>query len=408
MNGARGAAGGKLFTRSATDRVLVGVAGGLGAQVGVDAILVRLAFGVLTVASGLGIVLYLGAWGLSAEPDPAAPEPATREVPRPRQIAAFACIVLGLLLMLRDVGLWFGDTLVWPVALAAAGSALIWARSDERDRARWARVSAHIPGNPVEAVFAGRVSPMRVAAGGVLLAGGIALFLASNSTFAAARIVVLAAAATAAGLGLILGPWIFRLARDASEERRARIRSDERAEIAAHLHDSVLHTLALIQRAEVSPEIVSLARRQERELRSWLNRGAAPPPEQDLRGGVDALASEVERLHNVSVDAVVVGDIPLDERTRALLLAAHEAAVNAARHSGAQRVSVYVEAEPDVVTAFVRDQGGGFDVDAVPPDRRGIAESIVGRMRRYGGTATIVSRAGQGTEVQLTMPRQPA
>jgi signal transduction histidine kinase len=394
-----------LFRRSARDRVVVGVAGGLAEQAGVDALLVRLAFVILTAASGLGVVLYLLGWALSIEPDPADTAPTPRALPRTRQIAALGCIVLGLLLVLRDVGLWFGDTVVWPVALVAAGSALIWAQSGAEDRARWTRVSARIPGNPLEAVFAGRTSALRVAGGGVLLAGGLGLFLASNSSLAAARIAALAAAATAAGAGLILGPWIVRLAREAADERRARIRSEERAEIAAHLHDSVLHTLALIQRSDVAPEVAALARRQERELRSWLNRGHSPPQDHDLRAAVDALATEVEALHSVAVDAVVVGEAVCDEHVRALLLAAQEAAVNAARHSGVSRVAVYVEVEPDAITAFVRDDGVGFDSDAVPPDRRGIAESIVGRMRRHGGTATITSRPGHGTEVQLALPR---
>lgn len=408
MERAPGAARRGLFARSARDRVVVGVAGGIAEAAGVDALLVRLAFVILTVASGLGVVLYVLGWALSVEPDPALPTTPARTLPRPRQIAALACILLGSLLVLRDVGLWFGDTLVWPVALAACGSALIWAQSGAGDRARWTRVSARLPGNPLAAVFGGRISPVRVAAGGILLAAGLGIFVASNSTLAAVRTAVLAAAATAAGAGLILGPWIVRLARDAGDERRARIRSEERAEIAAHLHDSVLHTLALIQRAPVSTEIATLARRQERELRTWLNRGQAPPPEHDLRQAVDALASEVEALHQVSVDAVVVGEATVDEHLRALLLAAQEATVNAARHSGAPRISLYVEVEPDAVTAFVRDDGSGFDINAVDGDRRGIAQSIVGRMRRHGGTATVVSSPGSGTEIQLTLPRTPS
>lgn len=399
----------RLLTRSRSDRVLVGVAGGIGEAVGIDPVLVRLAFAVLTAASGLGVVLYLLAWALSAEPaGGSASEAATRPAPRPRQIAALGCIVLGCLLVMRDVGLWLGDTLVWPVALAAAGSALIWARSDERDRARWSRVGARLPGNPVEAVFAGRSSPLRVAAGGVLVAGGMAIFLAANQALAAARTAVLAMAVTAAGLSIILGPWILRLVRQAGEERRERIRSQERAEIAAHLHDSVLHTLALIERADVPPEIVSLARRQERDLRAWLNGRPPGDAAADLRGAIDALASHVEQLHHVAVDAVVVGDAALDDRLQALVLACQEAAINAARHSGAPRVSVYVEVEDAEVVAFVRDQGRGFEPAAVPGDRRGIAESIVGRMQRHGGSASIHSRPGEGTEVQLTVPRAAA
>jgi signal transduction histidine kinase len=174
--------------------------------------------------------------------------------------------------------------------------------------------------------------------------------------------------------------------------------------MAAHLHDSVLHTLALIQRADSAPEVVALARRQERELRAWLY---APPVPLDgsLRPAVEAIATRVEQRHNVPVDVVVVGDAPLDARARAMVDACQEAALNAARHSGAALVSVYVEVEPDQLTGFVRDEGKGFDPERVPSDRRGIADSIRGRIHRHGGTAVITSSPGEGTEVQLRMPR---
>jgi len=211
--------------------------------------------------------------------------------------------------------------------------------------------------------------------------------------------------ATAGGFALILTPWIFGLVRDATAERRERIRSEERAEIAAHLHDSVLHTLALIQRGDVPAEVASVARRQERELRAWLN-GRPILEESDLRSAIDAMATRVEEMHHVPVDTVVVGDIPLDDAGSAIALACQEAAINAARHSGAGRVSVFVEAEPHGIAAYVRDQGLGFDRDLVPSDRRGISESIIGRMRRLGGTASITSNPGEGTEVQMHVPRE--
>jgi signal transduction histidine kinase len=305
----------------------------------------------------------------------------------------------------RSTGLTFGAAFAWPVALAAAGSALIWARSDEGDRKRWARISERLPGNPVASVFGGRISPLRVAGGGLLIAAGMTLFLVVNGTLASARTAVLAVLVTAVGLGLILGPWILRLARDAGDERRQRIRSEERAEIAAHLHDSVLHTLALIQRSEDPADVAALARRQERELRAWLDHRPTPSEQQDLRGAMDALTSRVEELHHVTVDTVVVGDVPVTENVGALLLACQEAAINAARHSGSPRVSIYVEADDDGITAYVRDEGAGFDVNAVSPDRRGIAQSVIGRMRRHGGSATVTSQPGQGTEVQLQLPR---
>jgi signal transduction histidine kinase len=385
--------------------VLTGTLGGLAEALGLDPLLVRLSFAVLTAAGGTGIVLYLVLWALSAEPDASAPALPVGQRPRNRQIAAVACIVAGSMLFLRGAGIWFGDAVAWPVALAAAGSALIWARTDAADRQRWARISERLPGNPVVMVFGSRVSPLRIAGGALLIAAGMAIFLVANQALASARTALLAVLVTAAGLGIILGPWILRLTRDAGEERRQRIRSEERAEIAAHLHDSVLHTLALIQRSEDPADVAALARRQERELRAWLDHRPTPSAQQDLRGAVDALASRVEQLHHVTVDTVVVGDAPVSEHVEALLLACQEAAINAARHSGAPRVSIYVEADTDSISAYVRDEGRGFDPDAVPADRRGIAHSVIGRMRRHGGSATITSQPGKGTEVHLELPR---
>jgi signal transduction histidine kinase len=380
--------------------VLLGVAGGLGERLGVDPVLVRVAFAVLAIAGGSGVVLYLLAWAVSVEPDDESARARPVRRPATRQAFALGLVVLGAMLLLREVGLWFGDQIVWPIALAAAGSAVIWARSDDRDRARWAR----IPGNPIEAMFTGRVGMIRVVIGGLLVASGLGLgFANTGADLAAAGDALLGVAVTLIGLGLIFGPWATRLASQLAEERRGRIRSEARAEMAAHLHDSVLHTLALIQRADASPEVVNLARRQERELRAWLYR--VPTPEGRLRPAVEAIATRVEQRHNVPVDVVVVGDAPLDEAARALVDACQEAALNAARHSGAPLVSVYVEVEPDELTGFVRDEGKGFDPDEVPTDRRGIADSIRGRIRRHGGIVTILSSPGEGTEVQLRLPR---
>jgi len=214
---------------------------------------------------------------------------------------------------------------------------------------------------------------------------------------------------TIAGLAVILGPWIRRLVIELRDERRERIRSEERADVAAHLHDSVLQTLALIQRNADRPrELAALARRQERELRTWLygdRTAAANGHNGTLAAAVDAMVSEVEDLHGIEVDAVTVGECPVDGRVDALLQAAREATVNAAKHAGVDVVSLYVEAEPDRVSAFVRDRGRGFDVDTIPDDRRGISSSIRDRMARNGGTATITSTEGEGTEVALELKR---
>jgi signal transduction histidine kinase len=224
--------------------------------------------------------------------------------------------------------------------------------------------------------------------------------------FRAALNGLLAVLVAVVGLGLITGPWWWRLARDLGDERRARVRAQERAELAAHLHDSVLQTLALIQSRAAQPrEVQRLARAQERELRGWLFGRPEANGDRTFGGAVEAAAAEVEDMHATSIDVVVVGDAALDERLAAVVAAAREAMVNAAKFAGVDQVQVFVEVEGDRATVFVRDRGVGFDPGAVDPDRRGVSESIVGRMARHGGTAAVRSSPGQGTEVELNMTR---
>jgi signal transduction histidine kinase len=390
--------------RSRSSRVLTGVAGGLGERLGVDPAFVRAAFVVLALAGGAGVILYLALWAVTTDAPAAAPI-VTRERTSSRTVG-LGLVVVGSLLVLRDLGLWFGSTLVWSVGLAVVGSAVIWSHSDEAERARLARLAARIPGNPMEPLFAPRVATLvRVALGGLLVVIGLAFFVAGGETFERTGGVLLAMVVAVAGAALVFGPWVARLGRQVSDERRERIRSEERAEMAAHLHDSVLQTLALIQRSSEPREMAALARGQERELRAWLH-GRLPGAGDDLLStAFEELAALIEQRHHVKVEVVVVGDGPVDVRGGALVRAAGEAVANAAKHSGAPVVSVYVEGRPDGISAYVSDEGRGFDPAAVPGDRRGIADSIVGRMQRYGGTATVTSEPGEGTEVYLHVPR---
>jgi signal transduction histidine kinase/phage shock protein PspC (stress-responsive transcriptional regulator) len=390
--------------RSRSNRVIAGVAAGVGQHLGIDPLVVRIAFVGLTFAAGFGLVVYLLLWLLArVEPLDAAPDTARRRLPRPtlRQILGGILVVAGIGLMLWFTGFWFGEIMAWPVMLAAVGFAILWARSGEEGSGR-----SLFGARSFEAVMAARGSLTRLAIGAALILAGMAVFLAANTSLAAAGNMLLAAFVTLGGAALLAGPWVWRMGRELVEERNSRIRSEAHAEMAAHLHDSVLQTLALIQRSGTPREMASLARTQERDLRAWLYGRAPALTGVRLRDAIDAMAGKIERSEQVSVEAVVVGDTELDPGLRALLAACGEATLNAARHSGVTDISVYVEVEPERVSAFVRDHGAGFDPAAVPDDRRGIADSIVGRMERYGGSAQITSRPGGGTEVALHLPRR--
>jgi signal transduction histidine kinase len=239
---------------------------------------------------------------------------------------------------------------------------------------------------------------------------GIVLLVEGHTTFAALKPVGGAALVVAAAV-IVFGPWWLSLVRDLIAERQARVRAEERAQMAVHVHDSVLQTLALIQRSSDDPQnVVRLARAQERELRDWLFEGRPPGVISDeatlLGEGISLLQRQVEADHGITVQVVVVGDCELDDALRALLDAAREATVNAAKWSGADQVSVFAEVEPDTVQIYVRDRGQGFDRAAVPEDRRGIAQSIEARVARFGGDAVIRSAPGEGAEVHLRMPRR--
>ena len=269
----------KIAIRRSEDRLVTGLAAGVAETLGVASVFVRAAFVALAFAGGVGVLLYLIGWVLTLEDaDPSAVEALRKRVAArtSRQRFALAVMFLGVLLLLRSMGLWFGDSLVWPVSLVAFGFALTWSRLDEAGRTRWARRTFST--EDLKGTLA------RLAVGGLLMTVGLGLYLRSIDAVALVGGVVLAVLMTAVGLGLILGPWVWRLISQLTTERRERIRSDERAEVAAHLHDSVLQTLALIQRADDVHAMVMLARRQERELRAWLYGG--PVPEEGDRKSV--------------------------------------------------------------------------------------------------------------------------
>jgi signal transduction histidine kinase len=287
------------------------------------------------------------------------------------------------------------------LGLAVVGANTAPARATDIRRSPW----GPIPAGRVSLLVAGGHAKARMVGGAVLIVCGLLAFGGRSGFLAGLRSGAVGAVLALSGAALVFGPWLARMGQQLGDERRERIRSEERAAMAAHLHDSVLQTLALIQRNAQDPRrTVTLARRQERELREWLYRGPAAPWASTLQRSAEAMAEEVEDLLDVKVELVVVGDRPLDAAADALLAAVREGAVNAAKHAGVDSVSVYVEAAPDGLHAFVRDRGRGFDPDAVPADRHGLTQSIHGRINRAGGTAEVESATGEGTEVRLFVP----
>lgn len=389
------------FSRRADRRLLAGVAGGFADRHGIDAVVVRCAIVVLTFAGGLGVVLYaVGALLSPGDPVPAAPA-----VVDQRRNVSVACIALGVALVVRSTGLWLGDELMGPLLVVVAGVGVIGVMRPELGNGAPLRADA----NALAPLATGRRARVRLFVGAGLVALGLILVASGSGVSSGVRMGAWATAITIVGVALALGPWLARLAQEASAERRERIRATERAAMAAHLHDSVLQTLALIQRTADDPRrTITLARQQERELREWLY-GTGATADRTLGAAVRSMAHDVEAAYDVRVELVVVGDAPVDGDLAAFVASMREACVNAAKHSGVSDMSVFVEVTPDAVEAFVRDRGAGFDRAALGggavADRRGIAESIEARLERLGGTAIVESTVGEGTEVRLRLPR---
>jgi signal transduction histidine kinase/phage shock protein PspC (stress-responsive transcriptional regulator) len=406
--------------RRSDGRLVAGVANGVARHLGVNVALVRILFALLAV-NGVGGLAYLALWLLvpdesddgSGHTRLTRPRDAVRAVLRARpgddphrrrKLFAYVLFAMAAGSVLGAFGVHIGGSSGIPLLVASLGALLIWWRAPEAQREQWS-TDARRYGSRL-----GRRGPLLVMLGGVgLVVAGVTAFLAAHDALAQARAGALAIGATLVGVLLVTGPWLLRLVRELTAERRARIREHERAEVAAHVHDSVLQTLALIQSQSADPDAVRrLARRQERELRDWLY----TPPAASLDGerpmlaaSLRSAAADVEDAHGISIDVVVVGDSPVDDAVAATIAAAKEAMVNAAKSSGAPVVSVFAEVGASGVEVFVRDRGRGFDPDRVPADRRGIRDSIVGRMTRHGGSATVRS-GSTGTEVALTLARK--
>ncbi len=403
----------KLY-RSGEGRLLGGVARGLAGHLGLPVVWVRFVFLGLFFADGLGTLLYavfwivvpLGVGGVEPQRSLFEPAPDGRRrfrAPDKGQVFALVALIVGALIFVGNVDMGSdADRYIWPTLLIGAGSVLVWRQADNARRAQWMDVGRR----------RGVLRIARALAGVALVGLGLAAFMVVRGSAAQLGNVITAAIAVLTGIALLAGPYLVRMTQDLSAERLMRIRAQERAEVAAHVHDSVLHTLTLIQRsADDGAEVRRLARAQERELRNWLyNPGGTGKDGDDepetLAEAVKRTAGEVEDQQGVPLEVVVVGDCPLDDKLAAQLQAAREAMVNAAKYGGGGGpVQVYAEVDGGTVFVSVRDRGPGFDLDSVPEDRMGVRESIIGRMRRNGGTARLRTAPGGGTEVELEMER---
>lgn len=370
------------------DRLIGGVAAGIGRELGLDPLWVRVGFLLLFSVAGWGAIIYGICWLIfTLVPSPSVAHRHPKAVNSTNRHLGFLLVVGGLVLLAARLG-GFRATLMWPLAVFDVGL-VITLRQINRT-------------GPIDLW-----GKLQIALGAVICSFAIVMLVVMNSTLGGLGTIVVA------GFGLLIGgivlsaPWWLRLLRQLDTERSARVRSDERADVAAHLHDSVLQTLTLIQKNDDPQAMANLARRQERELRNWLDPNRASRRGHSVRGQLDELATDVEQLHGVNVEIVAVGDCIVTEPVAAALAAVREAAVNAAKHSGAPRVDVYAEIRDDAVDFFVRDTGVGFDRSTVPADRLGLAESIEGRMERAGGSVQFFTAPGEGTEVEISIPRSP-
>lgn len=374
-------------------RLLSGVSVALAQELGVDVLWIRISWILLFSAGGWGALLYLVVWGGLSWAEyvgqTASTERTAKGKDERRRLAGLGLVVVGLSGVFSSLhGL--DSQILWPAGLMALGLLFSWRRFDPRvlNRSR---------GN----------HPMAQAIGGIVVtAVGAALIVFFSVGLNTAAAVLYLLIGVVAALVLATSPWWWRYLQKLDKERQERAVADERAVVAAHLHDSVLQTLSLIQRNSDNPKVMlNLARRQERELRNWLDPDRVSRLGGSVRGWVDDMASEIEELYGTPVEVVAVGDCLVDQSIEHTLAAAREAVVNAAKHAQTDQIDVYFEIADTRLDIFVRDRGVGFDVAAIADDRRGIRESITARMERVGGTAIIESAPGEGTEIELSITR---
>ena len=407
-------------TRVSEGAWLGGVTTGLARHLGLPVMAIRVGFVALFVTQFLGAIVYGALW-LVMPPEHKAEAPGlesasrtgmrgkdkTRPTSRRADIGAVLALAAlggGVIWIAQLSGWGISSQLFWPIAFACAGAALVWRQADTARQKQWRSEAGGKVWLAPFVASGGWPAILRMVVGLGLIGAAVSLVFAFQGNLQQLPEVLVMTLLALGGIAIVVAPWVYRSREALNEARNQKVRSDARADMAAHLHDSVLQTLALIQRQSTDPKAVqTLARRQERELRTWLygDEMAAST----LRAALTEAAAEVEDEHGVPIEVVVVGDCDLDSDLNAVVRAAREAMVNAAKHSGADKIDVFAEAADDEVFAYVRDRGTGFSFDEIGEDRMGVRGSIVDRMERHGGTARIKSDAEDGTEVRLEMTR---
>lgn len=402
---------------------IAGVASGLARHLDWPIWLVRMCFMALTLTGFLGIAIYVVLWVVmpARQGEHGAPgivaathqgmRLANKERPAANigRILAALLLVTGVILLVQGIGFGISASYFGPASLAGVGLVLLWIpsdRDDEKSREaiqapEWLRPWVHSKGV---------IAVIRVILGAASIGLAVSMLAASQVGIAQLPFILVVAGLTVLGVGVVTMPWYVRYQRELNKAWEAKLISDTRADMAAHLHDSVLQTLALIQRQANDPvQVAGLARRQERELRAWLYGENAAEDGATFKTALEAAALEVDAERGVPVQCVCVGDIPLDDDLRAMVHAAREAIMNAAKHSNASSIDVYAEIDEDgeqtTIEVFIRDRGKGFNIEQIGEDRMGVRRSIIERMKRHNGHARIRSAPGEGTEIRLEMTR---
>lgn len=410
--------------RSSSDCILGGVCAGIAVRMGVRGRTLRIAFTISAFIFGLGLLLYVACWLVMTRSgeDQSIGQRVSHQRRNTRIVVLAIIVAMGLLLTVHSIAyqpfgavhrvgaFQAGSSFVWTILFSAVAVVAIWrgASPDERVHLQGLLNAAPVVGTASSRGW--KAVALRIIPGVILVVVGLRIMNQIGGVWGAAVPALIGAMALLFGVLIILAPWWLQTVRDLSSERRERVRVEERASMVAHIHDSVLQTLTLIERAAGSEvNVVRLARAQERELRQWLfdpnfaNDSNKSP--ESFAALLATIENDVENDYGVKVELVVVGDCGADEGVRALAAAGREAAINAAKWSGASMISIFGEVEPATLSLFVRDTGSGFDLTTVASDRQGIALSIRQRMSQHGGEATINSTVGTGTEVQLRLAR---